>query len=143
MSLPLSNATYVIKNVGVPNNHIALPETRPGTTIILADHGGNNEWLLRDQGYGGDDLQMVSLQYKDDLGFFAAPKQGHDVQVKYDKHAWTVKLEDISDDNVMIRYTKGGKNLVLSAKQVGHRYEVVLANRNGSDSKQLWKFEIV
>ena len=34
-----------------------------------------SKWNLRDQGYGGGDLQMVSLQSSRGLGFFAATKQ--------------------------------------------------------------------
>ncbi|KAI0247233.1 hypothetical protein BJV78DRAFT_1157357 [Lactifluus subvellereus] len=157
MSLPFSNATYRIRSIGSSSGsqYLTLKSTTIGTVIVVAaaitsqstqscsDDPTMQQWILRDQGYGGDGIQMVTLQsaYLNDLGFFAADKQTSGLEVKYSQLAWTVKLEDISDDNVTIRYTKGGKNLVLSVNNNDSSAE--LANRDTSDAKQQWSFEVV
>ncbi|KAJ7844463.1 hypothetical protein B0H13DRAFT_1908936 [Mycena leptocephala] len=87
----------------------------------------NKRQAKLDQGYGGGDLQMVTLQSFNGHGFFAADKQTSGLEVKYTALAWSVKLEDVADDNVTIRYTKGSKDLVLAARNSDTKFHFKLS----------------
>ncbi|KAI0252320.1 hypothetical protein BJV78DRAFT_1281863 [Lactifluus subvellereus] len=153
MSLPFSNATYRIRSIGSSSGsqYLTLKSTTIGTVIVVAaaitsqstQSCGDDPTMQQGPRLRWRRIQMVTLQsaYLNDLGFFAADKQTSGLEVKYSQLAWTVKLEDISDDNVTIRYTKGGKNLVLSVNNNDSSAE--LANRDTSDAKQQWSFEVV
>jgi hypothetical protein len=173
--IPFSNATYRIRFVDKLSESHQLSDTKyyltldkpiDGEILTVAprrngDAAKTQQWVLRDQGVdqGGryDDLQAVTLQYSGnqddvrDLGFFGPGKlkDGRDVLVEYTHRAWTLKLEDISafsEDYITIRYTKGGKDLYLSADRKPasakpNEHDVILSYRSESDAKPRWIIE--